>query len=141
MVGEKECWFLSFAGLGGQDGVMASRVQTKYDLGSRWFFDVETLGANGHAAIGADLQEYAEAPDIIPPGTGGNRLQGGQVFLFGPAGSLAQFPVDFMSVVMRPQGVDVSIGHLDFRHFFTGEVGRQPPLPELVRGFDSLHML
>jgi len=50
--------------------------------------------------------------------------------------SLAQFPMDFLGVVMRPQGINMRIGHLDFGNLFTGEIGWQPALPELVFAFD-----
>jgi hypothetical protein len=44
--------------------------------------------------------------------------------------------MNFVSVVVRPQGVDVRIGNMDFVDLFAGEVGRQPALPELVFAFD-----
>ena len=40
--------------------------------------------------------------------------------------------MDFLGVVMRPQVINVRIGHLDFGNLFAGEIGRQPALPELV---------
>ena len=44
--------------------------------------------------------------------------------------------MDFAGVAMRPQFVDVPVGFLDLVDLFAGEVGRQPPLPELVFAFD-----
>jgi hypothetical protein len=49
---------------------------------------------------------------------------------------LAQFAMNFMGVVMRPQDVEVPVGDFDFGDFFTGEVGREAALPELVGAFD-----
>ena len=44
--------------------------------------------------------------------------------------------MNFMGVVMRPQDVEVPVGDFDFGDFFTGEVGREAALPELVGAFD-----
>src|SRR6202035_1239884 len=44
--------------------------------------------------------------------------------------------MDLMLVAVRPQGVDVSVGHPDLQDFFTGEVGWQTSLPELMFAFD-----
>ena len=42
----------------------------------------------------------------------------------------------FLGVAMEAQRIDVSIGNLDVRDVFTGEVGREAALPELVRALD-----
>ncbi len=49
---------------------------------------------------------------------------------------LAQFAVDFVGVVMRPQLVDVPVGAGEVGDLLAGEVRRQPALPELVFPFD-----
>ena len=123
-----------------QDGVVAARVETKHHLGGRWFFDPQSLGADGHAAIAADLDEGAHAPHIVPPRAARGRPQDGAVFFPGliprPLGRPAQFPMDFLFVAVRPQGVDLGIGGGDFGDLFAGEVGGQPALPVLVGAFD-----
>ena len=44
--------------------------------------------------------------------------------------------MDCARVAVGAEGIDVRIGHRDFGDFFTGEAGRQPPLPELMFAFD-----
>jgi hypothetical protein len=44
--------------------------------------------------------------------------------------------MDVMGVAMGPQVVDLRIGEGDFGDLFTGEVGEQTPLPELMFAFD-----
>jgi hypothetical protein len=44
--------------------------------------------------------------------------------------------MNFPSVAMHSQSVDLRIGHGDIKNLFAGEVGRQPALPELVFAFD-----
>ena len=115
-------------------------MQTEQDLGSGRFFDAETLRTDGHAAVGADFDERADAPHIRPPWAARGRSHHRTVFFFGlvpgPLRGLAQFAMDFTGIVVSPQGVDMRIGDVDFVNFFAGEVGRQPALPELVFAFD-----
>ena len=49
---------------------------------------------------------------------------------------LAQLAMDFLGVAMGPQEVDLGIGDLDFGDLFTGEVGGESALPELMFTFD-----
>ena len=127
-------------GLGGQHGVVAVRVAAKHPPAARGSFPSQPRRADGHAASGANVKGGAHAPHINPPGAARGRTQRGALFLPGliPGAlrSLAQFPMDFLGVVMRPQGINVRIGHLDFGNLFAGEIGRQPALPELVFAFD-----
>ena len=44
--------------------------------------------------------------------------------------------MDFMGVAMRPQVVNLRVGHFNFGDLFTGEVSGQTPLPELMFAFD-----
>ncbi len=92
--------------LSGQHGVMARGVETEDDFGAWRPFDAQALGADGHAAIGADPQGGAQAPNIRPPRTSGCRTEHGSFFLFGEfPGSLrgqAQFAVGFVGVTMEP---------------------------------------
>lgn len=115
----------------GQDGVVARGVEAQHDLGLRWFFDPEPLGADGDAAIGADLDLGAHAPDVRPPGTTGRRTQGGAFFFFGEVPGalrrLAQLAMNFMGVAMVAQGVDMLVGLGQIGDFFTGKIRRVRP--------------
>ena len=44
--------------------------------------------------------------------------------------------MDFVSIVVCPQLVDMPIGDGDFANFFTGEISREPVLPEEMFAFD-----
>jgi len=115
-------------------------MEAKDHLGLGRSFDAQALGADRHAAVAADLDRGAEAPDVIPPRAAGDGTQDGTFFFAGlipgPLRGLAQFPMDFMGVAMCPQGVNLRIGHFDFGNLFAGEVGGQPTLPVLVGAFD-----
>ena len=104
------------------------------------FRAAQALSADGHAAITADLDEGAHAPDVIPPRATGCRPQDGAFFFSGlipgPLRGLAQFAMDFPGVAMHPQIVNMRIGDWDFGDLFTGEVGGQAALPELMFAFD-----
>lgn len=102
--------------------------------------DAQELGTDRHAAIGADLDVGAQAPNKGPPGAIGHRSQNG-AFLFerevpSLLGFHFEFPVDFVLVAMEPQGLDMRVGLVEVRDIFAGEVGGQALLPEEVRAFD-----
>src|SRR5271165_3281301 len=103
---------------------MAGGMEAEHDFGSRRPFQPEALGADRDAPIRADLDMGAHAPHIGPPSTAWGFPHNGTVFLPGlvpsPLRGLAQFPMDFLGVVVRPQLVDMAIGHGDFLNFFTG---------------------
>ena len=67
-------------------------------------FEPEALGADGNAAIGADLERSADTPNIRPPRAARGGAQDGALFLFGEFPGLlrghAQFVMDFVGVVM-----------------------------------------
>ncbi len=42
----------------------------------------------------------------------------------------------FVGVAVKSQGVDVGVGGFDLGDLFAGEIGREPPLPELVFTLD-----
>jgi len=52
----------------GQNAVMARGMLTEDDFGAGRGLDAEELRADGHAAIGADFDLGAEAPDLGPLG-------------------------------------------------------------------------
>ena len=83
-IGEEQCGFLLGVGWGGQHGVMADGVEAKHHFGAGWFFDTQALRADGHAAIGADVDEGAHAPDISPPRATRGRAAERSVFPFWP---------------------------------------------------------
>ena len=103
-------------------------------------FDSKALGANGNAAVEADLERSAHAPNIGPPGAARGWTQNGALFFFGEfPGSLrghAQFAVGFMGVAMESQRVNVGVGGLDLGEVFAGKIGWQSALPELVLTLD-----
>jgi len=119
---------------------MARWVKAKQHFGSRRCLDAKPLGADGDTSVGADLEEGAQAPDIVPPGAVRCGTQCGAFFLLGlipgPLGCLAQFSMDFPCIVVLAQVIDVLVGGFDFGDLFAGEVGRQASLPELVFAFD-----
>jgi hypothetical protein len=120
--------------------VMARGVEAKHYFGFGRFFDSQALCADRHATIVADFDDGSDAPHIIPPRATRGRPQEGAFFFSGlipgPLRGLAQLAMDFMFVTMRPQGVDLEIGGLDFVDLFAGEVGGQTALPVLVGAFD-----
>jgi len=139
-IGEEEHGFLLGIGRRGEHGMMTCGMEAQHDLAAGRSFQAQPLGADGHAAIRADFERGAHAPHIVPPGAAGRGAQGRTLFfprlIPGSLRGLAQFPMDFVGVVMRPQGVDVPVGDFDFQNLFAGEVGGQPSLPELVFAFD-----
>ena len=125
---------------GSEHGMVACGMEAKDHLGLGWFFDAEALRADRHTTIAADLDGGAHTPHVIPPRTTRRGPQDRAFFFFGlipgPLRGLTQFAVDFMGVAMRPQIGDVGIGRCDFGDLFTGEVGRESALPELMFAFD-----
>ena len=70
-------------GLAGQDGVVAGRMEAEDDFGAGRYFEAHALCADRHAAIGAGLDEGAEAPNKRPPRAAGGWAQDGAL---GPPG-------------------------------------------------------
>ena len=77
---------------------MACGMEAEDDFGLGRFFDAQPLGADGHAPIGADFEECAHAPDVIPPGAARSRAQDGALFFFAKGSVLdnGYFPPDFL---------------------------------------------
>ena len=123
-------------GWGGEDGVVAAGVMTEDDLVSGQGFDPEALGADRHAAIGADFDFDAFTPDKGPPRTARDRAQGGALFFPSGVPGLLGFPlefaVDFVLVTVEAQGLDVGVGLIEIGDVFAGEVSGEAVLPELV---------
>lgn len=124
----------------GQHGVMACGMEAEQDFGLWGFLDSEPLGPDRHAAIAADFDGRADAPDVLPPRTARSWPDDGAVFFLcqvpGPLRSLAKFAMDFVGIAMGSEGVDVGIGQGDVGNLFAGKVGGQAALPELVFAFD-----
>ena len=64
----------------GQHGVVAGGMAAEADFGAGWCFDPQALGADGDAAIVADAERGADAPDIRPPRAGRHWPQDGTFF-------------------------------------------------------------
>ena len=94
-------------------------------------FEPEALGADGNAAIGADLERSADTPNIRPPRAARGGAQDGALFLLGEFPGLlrghAQFAMDFVGVVMESQSIDVWVGGFDVGNVLTGEIGGSRP--------------
>ena len=125
---------------GGQDGVMAGGVEAEEDFGARGMFDADALSADRNAAIGADLDGGAQAPNIRPPRAAWGWAEDGAFFqagqIPGALWSLPQFPMLFVGVAVQAQGVDVRVGVGELGDLFAGEIGWEPALPELVLALD-----
>jgi len=119
---------------------MAGGMEAENYLGARGSFDAQALGADRHAAVGADLECRADTPNIRPPRAARGGAQDGALFLLGEfPGSFrghAQFAMGFVGVAMESQSVDVMVGGFDLGNLFAGEIGREPALPELVFALD-----
>ena len=63
---------------------MAGGMEAEHDFGTRRTLDAQALGADRHAAVGADLERGADAPNIGPPGAARGGTQDGAFFLLGP---------------------------------------------------------
>ena len=109
-------------------------------LGARRTFDAQALGADRHAAVGADLEGCAETPNIRPPRAARGGAQDGPLFFLGEFPGLlrshAQFAMGFVDVVMESQSIDVWVGGFDVGNVLTGEIGRESALPELMLALD-----
>ena len=119
---------------------MAGGMEAENDFGTRGTLDAEALGADGNAAIRADPEGRADAPNIRPPRATRGWAEDGPVFFFGEfPGSFwghAQFAVDFLSVAVEPQSVEVRVGDFDLGDLLAGGIGGQSALPELVLPLD-----
>jgi len=128
-IGEEQDGFFFGIGRCGRHGMMAGGMEAKDDLAARRSFQAQTLRADRHATVGADLDERADTPHIVPPRAARCRAHHRTVFFLGPVpGPLwgwAQFPAGFVGVVVRPQVFDVALGDGQPGNLFTGEAGRQ----------------
>ena len=77
---EEECWAISGFGFVGKDADGAVGLEAVDDARARAHADEEPLGADGHAAIGTDLEGRAHTPDVGPPAAAGHGAQGGAFF-------------------------------------------------------------
>ena len=82
-VGEQQAGFGVGSGRSGEHGVMAGGMQAQNDFATGRLFDPQPLRADRDAAIGADGQWRAHAPDIVPPRAARDRPHYGTVFFPG----------------------------------------------------------
>src|SRR5437867_2336429 len=97
---------------------MARGMEAEHDFASGRFFEAQPLSADGDAAVGADPDRCAYAPNVVPPWAAWDGAHHRTVFLLGlvpgPQWGLAQLAIDFVGVAVSPQGVDMRIGDVDF---------------------------
>ena len=102
--------------------------------------DAEPFRADRHAAIGADLEGGAQAPDVGPPGTTRHGAQRRAFFalrgLPGGVGRAAQFAMDFVGVAVAAQVRQEDVGGGGRGDGVGGEEGGQAALPVLMLAFD-----
>jgi hypothetical protein len=139
-IGKEDGGFLFFIRRGGQDRVMAGGMEAQDHFSAARILEAVALGADWNTTIGADFDGGANAPNVRPPRTLGDGAQDGAFFFLSAVPGLlrshAQFAVGFVGVAMEPQSVDVGVGVFDLGDVFTGEIGREPALPELVFALD-----
>src|ERR1022692_267288 len=119
---------------------MSGGAMAEDEFGAETTVDAEALGADGHAAIGADFDGGAEAPDKRPPGAARDGAEEGAFLLEGEVpgrlGFHLKFSVDFVLVAMKAQALDMGIGLVDVGDLLAGEIGGQAFLPKEVATFD-----
>ena len=127
-------------GLGGEDGVVTTRMQAEDDFGAGWNFQAEALGADGDATIVAGFDFRALAPNVGPPRTAWDGAQDGALFLFGGVPGLLrfhlEFAMDFVLVAVQAQGLHLWVGVFELGDLLAGEEGGEAVLPELMFAFD-----
>ena len=113
---------------------------TEYQLSGGRRLDPEELGTNGHAAIRADFDGSALAPDEGPPGAARDGAQDAAFLPLsavpGLLGFHPKFAMNLVLVAMPAQVLDMGVGLIDVGDLFTGEVSGQALLPEEVTAFD-----
>ena len=129
-----------FVGWGSENGMVACGVEAENDLGAWGMFQAQALGADRNASIGADHEGGSNAPNVRPPRAARGWAEHGTLFFFGqvpgPLWSKTKFAVDFVSVTMVTQIIDMRVGFQQLGDAFTGKVGREAILPELVFALD-----
>jgi hypothetical protein len=102
--------------------------------------DAEAERANGDAAVVADFEGGALAPDIGPPRAGGSWAEDRAVLLGGELPSRerghAEFAMAFAGVAMEEEVLEQSIGGGEVANLLGGEERRQAILPILMAAFD-----
>jgi len=104
---EQDRGALTGFGFVGEDGDVAVGVEAVNDAGAGADTDAQALGVDGHAAIRADLERGALAPDVRPPRAAWSGAQGVALFAPGGAGGgiggAAEFAVDFVGIAVAAQ--------------------------------------
>lgn len=103
-------------------------------------FEPDAMGADRNTPVGSDFEDGPHTPDIRPPGTARGGSQNGSFLFPGQIpGSLRrefEFAMRLHGIAVESQGLDVDVGFGHLCDLLTGEIGRQPFLPELVFAFD-----
>ena len=127
-------WFV------GEDADGAVGLEAMDDARARTDSHPQTFVADGHAAIGADLELSAAAPDVGPPGAARHRAQDAALVAVGGAGGgvgrALEFAMDFVGVAVAAQVGQEPVGGFGGGDGFGGEEGRQAALPVLMLAFD-----
>lgn len=137
---EEKLGAFSWLGFVGEDADGAVGMEAVEDAGAGTDPDAQAFVADGHPAIGADLERGAQAPDIGPPAAAGHGPQAGALFPLGGAeggvGGAAQFAVAFVGVAVAAQVGAERVGRLGRGDGFGGEEGRPAALPVWMLAFD-----
>ena len=101
---------------------------------------LEALGADGHGAVGGDLDGDTDAPDEGPPGAGWFGAEHATALLLsqgpGLVGGHSQFTVVLVEVVVLVQLSDPRVGGSNIVDGFGVEEGWEAILPEEVQALD-----
>ncbi len=137
---QEECGPFSGFGLVGQDADGAVGMEAVNHAGAGDHTHAQTLVADGHAPVRADLERGAAAPDVRPPRAARHGPQHAALFALGDAGGgvgrALEFAMDFVGVAVAAQGRQERVGRGGRGDGFGGEEGGQAPLPVLMLTFD-----
>ena len=120
--------------------LMSGRMMAEHDTRAWLGGDWKALGSNWDTALGTDARRSAQAPDVGPPRAVRNWAQDRAFFLESQIPSLLRrhfnFAMELFGIVVLAQLIDVGIGRLQGFDLFSGKIGWQAILPELMFPFD-----
>ncbi|TNC94765.1 MAG: hypothetical protein FD118_4209 [Rhodocyclaceae bacterium] len=132
----------AFAGFGfvGEDADGAAGLEAVNDPCACGHADAQAFVADGHAAIGADLDGRADAPEVRPPRAARGGAQHAALFPLGRTGGgvggALEFAMDFVGVAVTTQVRQERVGRRRCGDGFGGEERGQAALPVLVLALD-----